>query len=104
MENENNVVNGTQEAEGTQAAVNNAAVPQAPVQTVPAVAPAAAEPPKQENWFKAHWKGIVAGATATAAAVASTIVAYKKGKANGIASMPQIPTAPDEDYSLNPNE
>ena len=55
------------------------------------------------TWVKRHWKGLVAGATATAAAVGSAVVAYKKGKAAGQCCVPVQQTEP-EDYSLNPNE
>lgn len=53
-------------------------------------------------WLKRHWKGVVAGIVGTGATVGSAVIAYKKGKAAGIMSVP----APnqDEDYSLNPNE
>lgn len=72
---------------------------QQPVQQ--AAAPAqTAEPPKQ-NWLKKHWKGVTAGAAAVVTAVGSAFVAYKKGKAAGIMS---VPTPPQEDYSLDPNK
>jgi len=54
------------------------------------------------TWLKKHWKGVTAAVTGTGAAVASAIVAYKKGKAAGYAAAPQV--AETEDYSLNPNE
>lgn len=54
-------------------------------------------------WLKKHWKGVTAAVTGTGAAVASAVVAYKKGKAAGIAAAPQTVGEP-EDYSLNPNE
>lgn len=55
------------------------------------------------EWLKKHWKGVTAAVTGTGAAVASAVVAYKKGKAAGIAAAPQTVGEP-EDYSLNPNE
>lgn len=55
------------------------------------------------GWLKKHWKGVVGGVTATAAAVGSAVVAYKKGKAAGVMSVPVQQTETD-DYSLNPNE
>lgn len=60
--------------------------------------------PKKEGigrWLKKHWKGVTAAVTGTGAAVASAIVAYKKGKAAGMNCMPPQDA---EDYSLNPNE
>lgn len=57
------------------------------------------EEPKKENFFKKHWKGITFGGVGLAATVTSAIAAYKRGKAAGIASVPQQ----QEDYSLNPN-
>ena len=53
------------------------------------------------NWLKRHWKGLTAGVAGVAATVTSAIVAYKKGKAAGVMS---VPVQPQEDYSLNPNE
>ena len=53
-------------------------------------------------WFKQHWKGVVAGVTGALAVGGSAVVAYKKGKAAGIMSVP-VPEQ-QEDYSLNPNE
>lgn len=75
-----------------------------PVNPEPVVAtnpPPTTTEPKQ-NWFKAHWKGLVAGAAAVAGAVGSGFVAYNKGKAAG-AAMAQYPNTDNEDYSLNPN-
>lgn len=60
--------------------------------------------PKKEGiggWLKKHWKGVTAAVTGTGAAVASAIVAYRKGKAAGMNCMPP---QEQEDYSLNPNE
>ena len=53
------------------------------------------------GWLKKHWKGVTAAVTGTGAAVASAIVAYRKGKAAGMTCVPQQDA---EDYSLNPNE
>lgn len=52
-------------------------------------------------WCKRHWKGLVAGVTGALAVGGSAVVAYKKGKAAGIMS---VPVPEQEDYSLNPNE
>ena len=105
MANNNNVKENTQN-------VNNNGVPEnpAPQQNVPVVNPepvVATNPPPtttepKQNWFKAHWKGLVAGAAAVAGAVGSGFVAYNKGKAAG-AAMAQYPNTDNEDYSLNPN-
>ena len=54
-----------------------------------------------KGWLKQHWKGAVAAITGLFAAGGSAYVAYKKGKAAGINSVPLPQT---EDYSLNPNE
>ena len=56
-----------------------------------------------KNWLKKHWKGVVGGSLGLGTAVGSAWVAYKKGKAAGINSVP-MPTGQEEDYSLNPNE
>lgn len=97
-ENENGTQNngGQQvpEAQGTQVSQQPAnAQTNPPTQTV-------TEPPKP-NWFKRHWKGVTAGAVGVVTAVGSAFVAYKKGKAAGIMSVPQPPA---EDYSLDPNK
>jgi hypothetical protein len=73
---------------------------QQPVQQAAAPAQQQVEPPKP-NWFKRHWKGVTAGAVGLVTAVGSAFVAYKKGKAAGIMS---VPTPPQEDYSLDPNK
>lgn len=54
------------------------------------------------GWLKQHWKGAVAAVTGVLAVGGSAIVAYKKGKAAGIMSVP-MPPQQDDDYSLNPN-
>lgn len=54
-------------------------------------------------WCKRHWKGLVAGVTGALAVGGSAVVAYKKGKQAGVASVPPQMVEP-EDYSLNPNE
>ena len=96
-----------------QVVVNNQATPaegqvqqQVPTQEIPVMmvqqVPQQTEQPQKENWFKAHWKGILAGASAVAAAVGSGFVAYHKGKNVGM----QQPMQPMNDYSdnsLNPN-
>ena len=52
------------------------------------------------SWCKAHWKGITAGVLGALGIGGSAVVAYRKGKAAGIAS---VPVTDGEDYSLNPN-
>lgn len=77
-----------------------AAVQQAPAQQqAQQVVEQPKEEPKKENFFKKHWKGLTFGGVGLAATVTSAIAAYKRGKAAGIASVPQQ----QEDYSLNPN-
>jgi len=56
---------------------------------------------QKPNWFKQHWKGIAAAGAAILTTLGVSKVAYSKGKAAGIQSVPLPPT---EDYSLNPNE
>lgn len=53
------------------------------------------------TWCKRHWKGLVAAVTGAGVAAGSAVMAYKKGKAAGINSVP-MPEQQD-DYSLNPN-
>ena len=53
------------------------------------------------KWLKKHWKAVVGGVTGALAVGGSAVVAYKKGKAAGINS---VPLPDQEDYSLNPNE
>lgn len=83
-------------------------VQQAPVQAEPAPVTVAAPQQVQTTagggfgtWLKRHWKGVVAAVTGAAAVGGSAVVAYKKGKAAGIMSVPQQQET--EDYSLNPN-
>ena len=100
--------NGTQET--IEQNVQETPVQQTPATPVPGTVATqpVAQPvaqPQQEGWFKTHWKGLTAGAAAVVTAATSAWLAYKKGKAAGIASVPQQPvqqTEP-EDYSLNPN-
>lgn len=54
------------------------------------------------GWCKQHWKMLTGAILGTGAAAATTIVAYKKGKAAGINTVYQ--QQEPEDYSLNPNE
>ena len=56
---------------------------------------------KKPNWFKQHWKGIAAAGAAILTTLGVSKVAYNKGKAAGINS---VPLPPQDDYSLNPNE
>ena len=69
------------------------------VQQLPQQQPA--EPPK-ENWFKKHWKMLLAGASAVAAVAGSGVLAYQKGKNAGSAQCMQ-PMNDYNDNSLNPN-
>ena len=65
------------------------------------------EEPKKKGgivgWLKSHWKGVTAAAVGIGTAVTTSVVAYKKGKAAGIMSVP-VQQQEEEDYSLNPNE
>lgn len=54
------------------------------------------------KWLKRNWKKIAVAASGAAAIGGSAVVAYKRGKAAGIQSVP-YPTEP-EDYSLDPNK
>ena len=105
-QNNNQKVNGATEqvvTEPVQTQVNA----EVPVQ--PAPAPVQQQvAPQQEGGFKTfckkHWKGLVAGVTGIVGTAASAVVAYKRGKAAGIMSVPVPPMATDqEDYSLDPN-
>lgn len=91
--------NGTEQVDGQQQV-------ETPVQAEPQQAQVVVQvtEPKKEGiggWLKKHWKGVTAAVTGTGAAVASAIVAYRKGKAAGMNCMPP---QEQEDYSLNPNE
>ena len=88
----------TEEVQNQETAQQNVQ-PETPVQQQ---APVAEEKHGFGAWCKRHWKGIVAGATGLVAAGGSAFVAYKKGKAAGMAGIPVQQDA--EDYSLNPNE
>lgn len=52
------------------------------------------------GWLKKHWKGVTATIIGAGTAVGSAVVAYKKGKAAGVMSVPQQEA---DDYSLDPN-
>ena len=97
--NENKNV-GTQEQEQQVQQQNNA-----PEQPAP-VAQATVQVVEQKNgfgaWLKKHWKGLTAGVLGPGGLVTSAFVAYKKGKAAGMAQTPM--PVEQEDYSLNPNE
>lgn len=73
-----------------------------PQQAAPQVVVVTEQKPGIGGWLKKHWKGVTAAVTGTGAAVASAIVAYRKGKAAGMSSC--VPQQEQEDYSLNPNE
>lgn len=82
--------------------VNETPVQAEPQQAAPQVVVQVTEQkPGIGGWLKKHWKGVTAAVTGTGAAVASAIVAYRKGKAAGMSCVPQ---QEQEDYSLNPNE
>ena len=70
----------------------------------PVVQQQVANPPAEEggfkNWIKKHKKGVIATVTGAVAAAGSAFVAYKKGKAAGIMS---VPAPEQDDYSLDPN-
>lgn len=68
-------------------------VVQQPVQTQVVV--------EKPNWLKQHWKGLAAAGAAILTTLGVSKVAYNKGKAAGINS---VPLPPQDDYSLNPNE
>ena len=53
-----------------------------------------------KGWLKKHWKGVTAALVGAGAAAGSAVVAYKKGKAAGVAYAPQ---QDDDNYSLDPN-
>ena len=98
--NENNQkANEEQNVQNQETAQQQNAQPETPVQQQ------ATQPEEKHGfgaWLKKHWKGVTAGATAVLAAGGSAFVAYKKGKAAGMAGIPVQQDA--EDYSLNPNE
>ena len=54
------------------------------------------------GWLKKHWKGVTATVIGVGTAVGTSIAAYKKGKAAGVASVPC--QYQEEDYSLDPNQ
>ena len=99
MDNQNVVENKTEEVVVEQ---QNA---QQQVQTPVAQTAAPAEQQKGGfgAWLKKHWKGVAAGVSALGAIGGSAVVAYKRGKAAGVASVP-VPMAEPEDYSLDPNK
>lgn len=93
--------NQNQKTEG-QEQVQNVQVQaaEAPVQQT---APVAEQPKKGFGaWLKQHWKGVVGAVAGTGAVIGSGVVAYKKGKAAGIMSVP-VPQQEPDDYSLDPN-
>ena len=99
------MANGNQKQNnGTEQVVEQQQV-ETPVQAEPQQAQVVVQVTEQKkgigSWLKAHWKGVTAAVTGTGAAVASAIVAYRKGKAAGMTCVPQ---QEQDDYSLNPNE
>ena len=68
------------------------------------------EPKKEEQkeggfgaWLKRHWKGVTAGGAGLAAAAASTVVAYKKGKQLGVDHTVQYYNSDGSVSPLDPN-
>lgn len=53
-----------------------------------------------KKWLKDHKKGVIATVIGAFTAGGSAFVAYKKGKAAGIMS---VPVPEQDDYSLDPN-
>ena len=101
MANQNQKANGT-----TGDVVNQQVQNDVPAQTEPQnQQPAETEEKGFGAFCKRNWKKIVAGVTGALAIGGSAVVAYKKGKAAGIMSVP-VPqqSGEQEDYSLNPNE
>ena len=78
----------------------------APVQAEPVQQQAAPQQVQAEEkkglggWLKKHWKGVTATIVGVGTAAGSAVVAYRKGKAAGIMSVPQQEA---DDYSLDPN-
>ena len=101
------MANQNQKANETTGEVVNQQVPQ---NGVPATEPQNQQPAETEEkggfgaFCKRNWKKIVAGVTGALAIGGSAVVAYKKGKAAGIMSVPVPQQSEQEDYSLNPNE
>lgn len=93
--------NGTEQVNGQVQGTQQAEVPQQQTQQVQQIVQ---QTEKQGfgGWLKKHWKGVTAGAAAILAGGGSAFVAYRKGKAAGIMSVPTPPTE-NEDYSLDPN-
>jgi len=83
------------------AQAENPQVPQQPEQPVvqQQVSANAEEQGGLKNWVKKHKKGVIGAIVGTVTAGVSGFVAYKKGKAAGIMSVP----VPEQDYSLDPN-
>ena len=95
MANNNNQNKQVEEQQAQQVEVpQQQPVVQQPVQTQQVVE-------QKPNWFKQHWKGVAATAAAILTTLGVSKVAYSKGKAAGIQS---VPLPPQDDYSLYPNE
>lgn len=99
------MANGNQKA-NENVNVENNQVQQTPEQPQNVQQPAVTEEEKKGfgAFCKRNWKKIVAGVTGVLAIGGSAVVAYKKGKAAGIMSVPVPQQSEQEDYSLNPNE
>ena len=75
----------------------------AKVETPPVAQETVAAAPVKETLgqkLKKHWKGVTATIVGVGTAAGSAVVAYRKGKAAGIMSVPQQEA---DDYSLDPN-
>lgn len=77
-ENANNVNGQVPAAEQNPQAAPQAAQPVVVVQQQPAATV------KQDGWFKRNWKKVAIGAGTVLTAVGSAVVAYKKGKQQGV--------------------
>lgn len=95
MANQNQKTEQVQQVEAKVETPVQAAEPVVQPQAVPAE-----EKQGIKGWLKKHWKGVTGAIAGAVAAGGSAIVAYKKGKAAGIMS---VPMPEQEDYSLDPN-
>jgi len=102
MANNNGQNQKTEQVQQQVAQAENPQVPQQPEQ--PVVQQQAVVPPAEETgfkaWLKKHKKGVIATVVGAVTAGGSAFVAYKKGKAAGIMS---VPVPENDDYSLDPN-
>lgn len=103
MNDQEKTQNTTEQGNGQVQQVNTPAQAE-PQQNVQVTAPVQQEKPGFKDHCKKHKKGIIAAILGIGATTVSAIMAYKKGKAAGIMSVPPAQVAEPEDYSLNPNE